>query len=369
MAKEVMEPKTEPQGVLWGARTTRWLARSRAGAMKYQEARLHPLMFDALAMTYKARIATHRALDQVTSADKLKTQILTEILSGQWKEQMVVDPLSSPFGEAVLDNFNEILEGRVRQLLGINPDDPEQEHISDNPLTGADYYLVASRVAMLISLKDLESTLLELERLVLRKFLEIEMSLSVGDKELTPAVKSIRQNICRQFKSFGGTAERHLRQIKATKERLLEMPLSESVGFCKIFARELSIVSGLKLLPGESIESGKICESALIDIAQVAAAQKQLALELVRLCRAYIGVEEEFTEPDVLKSFKDTLHLACIRVQAEENQVTLALETHLGPSACPALTIACQSILTAADALKSSIRSFNHGYVAKAILR
>jgi len=368
MAQVKMEPITEPQGVLWGARTTRWLARSRAGAMKYQEVRLHPLMFDALAMTYKARIATHRALEQVTSADKLKTQILTEILSGQWKEQMVVDPLSSPFGEAVLDNLNEILEGRIRQLLGLSADDPEQAHISDNPLTGADYYLVASRVAMLISLKDLESTLLELERLVLRKFLEIEMSLSVGD-ELEPAVKSIRQNICRQFKSFGGTAERHLRQIKATRERLLEMPLSESVGFCKIFARELSTVSGLKLLPGQTIESGKICESALMDIAQVAAMQKQLALELVRLCRAYIGVEEEFTEPAVLKSFKDTLHLACIRVQAEENQVTLALETHLGPSACPALTIACQSILTAADALKSSIRSFNHGYVAKAILR
>ena len=120
---------------LWGVRTARWLSRSRAGAMQYQETRLHPLMVEALALIYKAQLAVartvHSGLDgsdaaAIQAATTLKGQVLDEILNGQLKDQLLVDLRLSPLGEAVFDNFNEVVEGRARELLGLRAHEGRQ---------------------------------------------------------------------------------------------------------------------------------------------------------------------------------------------------------------------------------------------------
>ncbi len=92
------------------------------------------------------------------------------------------------------------------------------------------------------------------------------------------------------------------------------------------------------------------------------------------MCQVLSGLSESFTDstvesPDRLTSHSSTLSLACLRVQAEEMQVSLALQADINRSACPAISLAAHGILSSSDALKSALKSFNQGYLSRLKLR
>ena len=389
-----------PMHSLWGVRTARWLSRSRAGAMQYQETRLHPLMVEALATIYKAQLAVartvHSGLDgsdaaAIQAATTLKGQVLDEILNGQLKDQLLVDLRLSPLGEAVFDNFNEVVEGRARELLGLRAHEGRQgAQIKSKPLatasgiaaarlplTGASYFLAAVRLAANLALRDLESTLLDLERLVRRQSLTLEKSLRQmgrqSREELAPATV---------FSLFGNAAERNLKRLKETRNKLLELALDAPQNYQYAFALELAALTGMPFReaeqtnsPVEKEKSGDtLSRQAVMDLQQVAAMLKELSIDISHMCQVLSGLSESFTDstvesPDRLTSHSSTLSLACLRVQAEEMQVSLALQADINRSACPAISLAAHGILSSSDALKSALKSFNQGYLSRLKLR
>ncbi len=381
-----------PMQALWGVRTARWLSRSRAGAMQYQETRLHPLMVEALALIYKARLAVARAGEAgsngtepgaIQATASLKGQVLDEILHGQFKDQLLVDLRLSPLGEAVLDNLNEVVEGRARELLGLKAHEDRQETqnkgglaASRLPLTGASHFLAGVRLAANLALRDLEATLLDLERLVRRQSLTLEKSLRqmgrASQEELAPATV---------FSLFGNAAERNLKRLKETRHKLLELALDAPKNYHYAFTLELGL-TGLPFREAEQMptlvegEHGgeTLSRQAVMELQQVAAMLKELSIDISHMCQVLSGLKESFTDntvesPDRLTSHSSTLSLACLRAQAEEMQVGLALQADINRSASPAISLAAHSILSSTDALKSALKSFNQGYLSRLKLR
>lgn len=389
-----------PMQALWGVRTARWLSRSRAGAMQYQETRLHPLMVEALALIYKARLAVARAGETgsngaepgaIQATASLKGQVLDEILNGQFKDQLLVDLRLSPLGEAVLDNLNEVVEGRARELLGLKAHEDRQEAqnrggasassggkaASRLPLTGASHFLAGVRLAANLALRDLEATLLDLERLVRRQSLTLEKSLRqmgrASLEELAPATV---------FSLFGNAAERNLKRLKETRHKLLELALDAPKNYHYAFTQELSGLTGMPFREAEQmppqVEGGHGGETlprqAVMELQQVAAMLKELSIDISHMCQVLSGLKESFTDntiesADRLTSHSSTLSLACLRAQAEEMQVGLALQADINRSASPAISLAAHSILSSTDALKSALKSFNQGYLSRLKLK
>ena len=111
------------------------------------------------------------------SVAKSITQAADEILSGQWREQFVADTFQFGSGVSIIANVDEVLANRATQLLGgalgtyefVHP----QQHVALGQ-SSADVFPTAMRVALLLSWRELEPVLLDLERLLRRKSLEFE---------------------------------------------------------------------------------------------------------------------------------------------------------------------------------------------------
>lgn len=399
----------EPNDVFWSGKTAGWLAVSRAGAMQYQESRVHPLLLEALCQVYKAKLAAERAqvLENEETADKrnqleqtvrYSTQVLEEILNGLWKEQVLVSPLASPLGEAVMDNLSEIVAGRSKQLarlchiqietpagtvpsgllqapilqtvpLTLRTAEPELVAL---PLEGPDFYLVVVRLASYLALKDLETTLLDLERLVRRKSLEMEKKLRLAGLESDEDLA-----VAYHFSQFGNAAERCLRRLRDLRARLTEVSIdSPSRPYLKNFVQELARLTSLPLKEGEKagpcpgVPTEKfLSRSALSDLAQAGSALREIGIELSRICQAIAGLEDKFEDGNCHQSYTSTLYQAALAAQGEEAKIALGLTASLRLQGFPALSLVCESILSSTDLLKSSLKSFNHAYIARLNLR
>lgn len=411
----------ETSNVFWSGKTAGWLAVSRAGAMQYQESRLHPLLLDALCQVYKAKLAADRLhAKEISQTDldesaRYSSQVLEEILNGLWKNQMLVSPLASPLGEAVMDNLNEIVAGRSKQLArlcqikalditdvagaGAVLDDAHKEPPAMNylqapilqimpspeplpepvlvelPLEGADLYLVVVRLTSYLALKDLETTLLDLERLVRRKSLEMEKKLRLAGQESEEELA-----VAHHFSQFGNAAERSLRRLRDLRARLTEVTINSSRPYLKSFVGELSRFTALPLKEGESAgpcpgvpKEKYLSRSALSDLAQTGSALKEIGIELSRICQAIAGLEDLFKplgdEDKCHQSYTSTLYQAALAAQGEEAKISLGLTASLRLQGLPALSMVCESILNSTDLLKSSLKSFNHAYIARLTLK
>lgn len=413
----------ETSNIFWSGKTAGWLAVSRAGAMQYQESRLHPLLLTALCQVYKAKLAADRLHAKEISQTDLDesarycSQVLEEILNGLWKDQMLVSPLASPLGEAVMDNLNEIVAGRSKQLarlcqikaleitdiaggsLSAALDDADKELPAMNflqapilqrmpspeplpepvlvelPLEGADLYLVVVRLTSYLALKDLETTLLDLERLVRRKSLEMEKKLRLAGQESEEELA-----VAYHFSQFGNAAERSLRRLRDLRARLTEVTINSSRPYLKSFVSELSRFTALTLKEGESAgpcpgvpREKYLSRSALSDLAQTGSALKEIGIELSRICQAIAGLEDLFKplgdEDKCHQSYTSTLYQAALAAQGEEAKISLGLTASLRLQGLPALSMVCESILNSTDLLKSSLKSFNHAYIARLTLK
>lgn len=411
----------ETSNVFWSGKTAGWLAVSRAGAMQYQESRLHPLLLEALCQVYKAKLAADRlhakeiSQTDLDESSRYSSQVLEEILNGLWKEQMLVSPLASPLGEAVMDNLNEIVAGRSKQLArlcqikalditdiagaGAALDDAHKEPPATNflqapilqrmpspeplpepllvelPLEGTDLYLVVVRLTSYLALKDLETTLLDLERLVRRKSLEMEKKLRLAGRESEEELA-----VAHHFSQFGNAAERCLRRLRDLRARLTEVTINSSRPYLKSFVSELSRFTALTLKEGESTgpcpgvpREKYLSRSALSDLAQTGSALKEIGIELSRICQAIAGLEDLFNplgdEDNCHQSYTSTLYQAALAAQGEEAKICLGLTASLRLQGLPALSLVCESILNSTDLLKSSLKSFNHAYIARLTLK
>jgi len=341
-----------PAQAHWGTRTARWLEHFKAVEGRLQET-AHPLLVDGLLLVFKAKLALAREAGEKSNLARVKSQVCDEILNGQWREELVVDPLLSPSGEALFDNINEFVSGRAAEILGLRP--AELAADKDLDLDGQDSYVVGTKLALLVASRELSSALLDLERLLRRKSLEIEKSLRALGLEEEPQLRSARD-----FNNFGTTAERVIRRLAEGRERLLEISFRGERLYRENLIRELSLNSGFKLRAGEGIIGNGFVNASLADLLTFSSILKELAIELGKVCQnlaRLTDLKNDSPAPAALQSI-------CIKVISADLAVSLALQSSLGTSGAPALTLAANSLLQSIDQIRTAIRAFNHSCVA-----
>jgi aspartate ammonia-lyase len=162
------------------------------------------------------------ALELITS--RSIRQCCDEIISGQFRDQFLTDRFVGS-GSCLVDNINEVLANRANETLGGKIGQFEYvhpiKHVNLNQ-TNDDIYPSAIRIAILLSMRDLELVLLDLERLLRRKSLEFERIVKVGRISLRD---SLPVTLGQEFNAYATAIEKALRQLKEAASELFELNL------------------------------------------------------------------------------------------------------------------------------------------------
>lgn len=380
----------------WSTRTARWLEQSKHLDGRFQEL-AHPLLIDGLLQVFKAKLGARRERDNATAgistgssigsssgssigpdgADgvkstglaalaRVKSQVCDEILSGQWRQEILVDPLLTPAGEALLDNLNELITGRSAEIMGVNRESlNEQCHLLSGradslDLVGPDYFVAATKLALLTATRELSSALLDLERLLRRKSLEIEKHLRDQGRE-----EEHQLIAAREFNNFGNTAERIMRRLTEGRERLLEVSFRADRLERQTLVSELNLHTGLKIRGGEEVIGSGNIGSSPADLVGVTSILKELSIDLIKVCQSLRRLNDiECGSPAIA-----ALMTSCLKVQGAELAVCLALQTSLSEDGTPALSLAANTLLKALDQIRAAVRNFNQSCIARVSLR
>lgn len=276
---------TIPGGCYWGAGTARAIEFFAATGQP-----THPALIDALAQVKKAVAVTNGELGQLDKKTVSSiTQVCDEILSGQWRDQIVVDALHGGAGVGLIINMNELIANRACEILGDPVDAPASVSPSDHVNLSqsiADVYTTAMRVATINSLRKLQATVIESERLLRRKSLEFERIVKVGRTALRDDAPV---TIGQEFNCYGSMMERALRRIKDSAGSLEEVNLGgRSVGtgfntnpeFAVAATRNLAHVTNLSLRPAE--DYFRLTQS-MSDFVAVSSSLRELAHDLIKI--------------------------------------------------------------------------------------
>lgn len=353
----------------WGARTGRWLEQSKHLEGRFQEL-AHPLLVDGLLQVFKAKLGVQREGEPANAGPqalaKIKSQVCDEMLSGQWRQEIVVDPLLTQAGEALLDNINEVITGRSAEILGVNPENLSEQCrlLSGRPdildLSGQDCFVAATKLALLTATRELSSALLDLERLLRRKSLELEKKLREKGLEEEQQLMAARE-----FNNFGNTAERIMRRLTEGRERLLELSFRANRQERQLLIEELNLHTGLKIRGGEEVIGSGHIGSSLADLVSVTSILKELAIDLLKVCQSLGRLKDvDCSSPAIA-----ALMAACLKTQGSELTVCLALQTALGQDGTPALSLAANTLLKAIDQMRAAVRNFNQSCIARVDLR
>jgi aspartate ammonia-lyase len=368
-----------PAGAYWGCQT----ARAREAAINQPDSSRQHLL-DALLMIKKAAAIANfelGTLELITS--RSIRQCCDEIISGQFRDQFLTDRFVGS-GSCLVDNINEVLANRANETLGGKIGQFEYVHPIDHVnlnQTNDDIYPSAIRIAILLSMRDLELVLLDLERLLRRKSLEFERIVKVGRISLRD---SLPVTLGQEFNAYATAIEKALRQLKEAASELLEINLGAayvgsglgtSLAFADKTLNQLRQLTGLPIrLPDDYF---RITQS-MADYVRYASALKLLALELVKIGNdlrllnsgpsgglGEIKMPTQISQvmPAPLSNRKNhillnSLIMASFQVISNENTVSLCAQGGQLESN-PNLPLIAESILGSIELLQSTLQAFN----------
>ncbi len=276
---------TIPGGCYWGAGTARAIEFFAATGRP-----THPALIEAVAQVKKAVAITNGELGQLDRRIVSSiTQVCDEILSGQWRDQIVVDAIHGGAGVGLIININELIANRACEILGDPSEAPASvsasEHVNLSQSV-TDVYTTAMRIAVINSLKKLQVTVIEMERLLRRKSLEFERIVKVGRSALRDDAPV---TLGQEFNCYGSMIERALRRIKDAGLSLEEINLGgRSVGtgfnttpeFATTATRNLAQLTNISLRPAE--DYFRLTQS-MSDFVALSSSLRDLAVDLVKI--------------------------------------------------------------------------------------
>ncbi len=273
--------------------------------------------------------------DELSSMTKAIMQTCDEILSGELIEDVVVDSLSSICGHALNTNINEIIANRAGEILG----DPLGSYTKIDPQKHlniaqslADLYPTAMRVAVLLGLRKLKITLLDLERSLRRKSLEFETILKLGRINYNDAAPI---TLGQEFNAYGSSIERALKRLEEATACLREVNIGGTnigtgIGVNPAFQQQvvqsLSNATKLELRPADDYFR---VSSSMSDFLEFSSSLRELACDLVKMASdlAFMssgphgGIGEIVLPPG---NANDELVLAAYQIMANDHAVLLA---------------------------------------------
>ncbi|MBA3855844.1 MAG: aspartate ammonia-lyase [Cyanobacteria bacterium PR.3.49] len=352
----------------------------------------HPRLIDALLLVKKACAAANldskRIEPQVARAIM---QAADEAYGGQWRDQFVVEILSSGAGTALNININEVLANRGQEILGgalgsydiIHP-----VHHVDLAQSPNDVFPTAMRIAVLLAAKEFEPVLLDLERLLRRKSLEFERVIKMGRSHLQDALPI---TLGQEFNAFGSSIERCLKRLKEAGVGLTELNIGAThVGtglgadsnYIHAAVERLSQYTGIRLR--QSDDFFRISQS-MSDFVEFSSALKELAVELTKIANDLrllssgpktgfseitapeLIVERSLIRPNTLPNRRVPTLVECINMASSQvfgNDIVVALAAQSGQFESNVMTpLIIHNILQSLDLLRSTIEPFNSKYL------
>jgi aspartate ammonia-lyase len=273
-----------PSQYYWGIKTARAQANSYSCGLK-----MPVRLIEALVTVKKAMALVNQELGRLESgAARCIGQACDEVLAGRWREQFVIGPFQGNAGSVFDTNVNEVLANRAEELLGGEPGQyklVKADHHINLGLVRAEVIALAMRLAVLLSLKEFEPAVLDLERLLRRKAVELAKSAKLArtaSGDPSPALLELA------FNSFGSAVERGLKRIKDMSQVLADVQAGNSpaitgganLEYASRLLERLSKLTGLKLRLSE--ETGRSGQS-VADFLHVSSSLKELAVELSKI--------------------------------------------------------------------------------------
>lgn len=377
-----------PVGAYWGAQTARTKEHFAVSGLA-----THRKLIEALVLIKKAAAITNGELQSIeTAASRAIAQTCDEIASGQWKDQFVADAFHWGAGESLNVNVNEVLANRGAEIVGGSVGtydflDPNT-HVNFGHCNN-DVYPSAMRIALLLSLKQLEPTLVDLERLLRRKSLEFNRVVKVGRTHLQDCSPV---TLGQEFNAYGSSVERSVRRIKESSQNLLELNLGSAetgTGYgadpnlSKKMLERLSLTTGLRLRQAEDLF--RVSQS-MSDFLDFSSSLRGLAVDLIKICNdlkllasgpgggfAEITLPVVQAQPTALRPghwpnknlphLPECLLMACYQVLGNDYTTTLA--TQSGQLEANSMTpLIIHNLLQSLDLLRNAIHPFNQKCLA-----
>jgi len=274
-----------PESALYGVQTVRAMHNFPISGL-----RPLPIFIDAVVWIKRSAALTHKETGRLEArlADAI-VAAADEVLSGQHRDQFVVDVYQAGAGTSHNMNVNEVLANRANELLGgrrgaytpVHPND----HVNMAQSTN-DVIPTAIRLGALAMLGNLAPALSGLRDRLLEKGRELDDVIKSGRTHLQDAMP-IR--LGQEFRAYGLTIERNARRLNDVADFLRDLGIGGSaVGtgvnvepqYPSLMIRHLRRVTGLDLREGE--DRVQLMQS-MGDVAAFSAQLRTLAVDLSKI--------------------------------------------------------------------------------------
>jgi aspartate ammonia-lyase len=283
--RDPLGEKAVPAEALYGIQTLR-------AAENFPISGLRPLpaAVDALIWIKRSAALVHKQTGRLEArlADAI-IQAADEVLTGQHRDQFIVDVYMAGAGTSHNMNANEVLANRANEILGGDRGTYQPVHPNDHvnmAQSTNDVIPTAMRLVILATLRRTEAALNRLAAALLAKGVQFDAVLKSGRTHLQDATP-IR--LGQEFTAYGHTVERHRRKIAEAAEWLREMNIGgTAVGtginaepeYPDLMVRQLQEISGLKLRVGQ--DRVQLMQS-MGDVATVSGALRAYVLDLNKI--------------------------------------------------------------------------------------
>ncbi len=297
MAARKLEYRTEidaygeiavPSLSYWGAKT------ERSNANKIRLDPLNKKFLESILLVQKAcALANVEAGCLELPLGRTIAQSCDEILSGQWQDQFIANFLQASALNNFCSNVWEVLANRAGEILGAGRGTYSIVHPLLHVGLGRDAFDdfdSALRLSLLFIVKDLETGLRDLERLLRRKGLDFDRqmksSFKAGDKTGEKECEDKDQRLAQSFNIYGFELAKSSRQVLEASKCFYTLQFAGREPSAskrrQLFVEKLSGFSAFAL---ESVSCDESFKSRLelSDYLDFSAALRSLALVLARI--------------------------------------------------------------------------------------
>jgi len=283
--RDPLGEKPVPAAALYGIQTLR-------AAENFPISGLRPLpaFVDAVVWIKRSAALVHKQTGRLEArlADAI-VQAADEVLSGQHRDQFIVDVYQAGAGTSHNMNCNEVLANRANELLGSARGTYQPVHPNDHVNMAQSTNDVIPTAMRLATLATLPLTFAALDRLaasLLAKGVQFDAIVKSGRTHLQDATP-IR--LGQEFTAYGHTIERHRKKIAEAADWLREMNIGgTAVGtginaeaeYPDLMVRHLQQISGIELRAGQ--DRIQLMQS-MGDIATVSGALRAYVLDLNKI--------------------------------------------------------------------------------------
>ncbi|MBI2916351.1 MAG: aspartate ammonia-lyase [Elusimicrobia bacterium] len=344
--KDSLGNKEVPADVYWGIQTQRAIENFPISGW-----RAHPKFVNSFVLVKKAAALANQELGLLKKElSQAILQACDEILSGNLRDQFVVDVFQMGAGTSFNMNVNEVIANRANEILGgqkggYNPCNPN-DHVNMAQSTN-DAFPTAMRICARLLLQELIPVLKNLESALAEKGKEFDSILKSGRTHLQDAVP-IR--LGQEFAAYALTVQKCRERVEAVATLVEELGIGGSAvgtGLNTHPQYRLKVVDSLKSwtrLPFRSAPDLREAMQSNFPVSTVAAVLKLTALELSRiandfrlLCSGPLTGFAEIVLPAVQPgssimpgkvnpSMAEMLNMVCFQVVGNELTVSMAAQ-------------------------------------------